>query len=56
MEPKLGEMAEYPCPNCGNGSCFFKEIKIWPVSHGVFMRNASRQRQKEETVVGGHQV
>jgi hypothetical protein len=28
MERKLGEMAEYPCPNCGNTSCFFKEIKI----------------------------
>ena len=54
MERKLGEMVEYPCPNCGNGACFFKEIKIWPVSHEVFMKNASCQRQKEETVDGGH--
>ena len=56
MERKLGELAEYPCPNCGNSYCFFKEIKIWPVSHGVFMKHASLKRQKEEPEVGRQEV
>jgi hypothetical protein len=56
MECELGVMAEYPCPNCGNSRCFFKEIKIWPVSHGVFMKHASLRHQKEEAVVCHHEV
>jgi hypothetical protein len=51
MERKLGEMAEYPCHNCGNTSCFFKELKIWPVSHKVFLKNSSHRHQREDTVL-----
>jgi hypothetical protein len=56
MERKLGDLAEYPCPNRGNSYCFFKEIKILPVSHGVFIKEASIICQKEQPEVGRLEV
>ena len=34
----------FPCPYCGADNAFFQELKIWPLSHGVFMREADTSR------------
>jgi hypothetical protein len=45
LERRLGDRTEYPCPYCGNSGCFTKEIKVWPISHEVFMKHFSRLRE-----------
>ena len=46
MEHKLGELAEYPCPNCGNRRCFTKFVKVWSVSHEVVKKHLSNLQQQ----------
>jgi hypothetical protein len=40
----------FPCPYCGDANAFFVELKIWPISHRVFLREVETSRA--EAILG----
>ena len=44
------KLSSFPCPYCGDDYSFFLELKIWPISNLVFLREAKTSRA--ETVLG----
>jgi hypothetical protein len=47
---KEKKISSFPCPYCGNDNSFFLELKIWPISHRVFLREA--ETSKAESILG----